>query len=230
MNTTRILHLLKAYFIENKKTMLIFGAIVLGVAAIETFIKPIYPSGTTGFWIAIVLVISATFFQKVQKTGRNTQYFTLPANSFEKLLAGFITIHLLWIFLIFGEIIGYLLGYSAKGITNSFIFPFDLNKDTYDLNMFYIIEGFIPILLFGSIYFKNNSIIKTPLSFLLVGLGSGFLMLLVMFALSGFNFENMEGLNFNMNNLPNWVSYLGGTISILFFYSLTYLRLKETEV
>jgi len=95
------------------------------------------------------------------------------------------------------------------------------------LHLFAAISAF----LFGSIYFKKNAVWKT------LGTGIGFLIGLAFFSILLFYIafgnlkENLgnEMIHINYEFLGDY-HYIVSTTLIAFFLSLTYLRLKETEV
>jgi len=89
----------------------------------------------------------------------------------------------------------------------------------------------LSIFLFGSIYFRKNAFIKTLVSMSGVGMVVTFYILgLIYIVFGGLSSE----INYSMNIdrfsfLQNYYYVLYG-IFTLFFLSLTYLRLRETEV
>lgn len=97
----------------------------------------------------------------------------------------------------------------------------------YLVNAF-VISGF----LFGSIYFKKSALIKTfaiTIGFLF---GIAFYFVGLIYVVFGKSSLSDESINIDIANfvfLQNYY-YLIPVVLALFFFSLTYLRLRETEV
>ncbi|MCL2246672.1 MAG: hypothetical protein FWC10_06125 [Lentimicrobiaceae bacterium] len=232
MNLKNINHLFRAYFIENKKMLLICCVISFALVAwgfstnTEPEIAPFLP------WL-ILTWIAGTFFQSSLKRNNCTHFFNLPVTSLERFLYATTLIILLAIlfqaFSIAGAYTGRylirpLLGYSMD-FRFSVIGCIGLDK-LYGVLLW---AAALAALLFGSIYYKKNAFWKT------LGTGLGFLMILAVYHLIllyftfGNELFNDHNINLNYEFIGNYKEIVLSAIT-LFFLSLTYLRLKETEV
>jgi hypothetical protein len=236
MNITHIFNLLRAYFIENKTKLLIcclatFGVVTFGfTTSAMPEITPYFP---------YIMLFSLVAFGKSNLINNNSTHFnTLPATSFEKFIHAVFNILLLGIVLQFFSLAGagtgrYLFLPLFRENINTFGYSFldlnFLNLKGYTLFLVYLI-----IFLFGSIYFKKSAFIKT------VGVGIGFLfglglyfIALTYLTLGNKMYKNIDNsFNINLAEFSFFQNYwyFFPIALIIFFLSLTYLRLRETEV
>ena len=247
MNIARISYLFRAYFIENKRKLLICCFISLGTLgfaystnAMPEF-SPLVPYFIT-FWLA------GTFFQYTLRKNNSPNFLNLPVTTAERF------IHAIFILLIIGAVM-FFLALAGSYIGYYIIHPlFDTNMDEYR----WVINGEMSIwnqhteylggwlyylvvfstFLFGSVYFKKGAFWKTLIcetSFLIV---LGFYNRLLEFIAFGHSnlavVDKGELIIFTKTNILH-SSFWGINFHViliallLFFLSLTYLRLKETE-
>jgi len=259
MNTKRIFQLFRAHFIENKKMLLICGVIVLGVQAFA-FTVDAAPELSPATHFLIMFWIAGTFFQHSLKRNNSIHFFNLPVTAAEKfthavlfLVIFTVVTHLLTIA---GACIGHYVIHPLLNTTlhpNRWVLcgrPTVLEQLLPTLRLYLRFSIFGSIFLFGSIYFKKNALWKTIVS----GIGVVFVVLSyyvlllynVVFRIFSFDTDAMYLLKirsseFTMNatGLINFQLWQGNTlfgsseffmVVILFFLTLTYLRLRETEV
>jgi hypothetical protein len=238
MNITNIINLIRAYFIENKRKLLIqcfcvFGIAIFGFSITDPQLIPV-------IIFFIFLGIAGSFFQSSLKKNNSTHFFTLPANYTEKFIYAVITLIIVAIVFQMLAIAGAYIGFRCfRPLFWTNIYTLD------DFGFWSIIVArpkaylylavTVLAFLFGSIYFKRKAFLKT----LSIGLGFLsvmailFLILLriVFFDLRNNDIELYNSLNINLEPLfsSNYY-YILPIALIVFFLSLTYLRLKETEV
>jgi hypothetical protein len=190
--------------------------------------------------------IAGTFFQFSLKNNNEAHLLTLPVSSAEKLIYSVVVLTVLGFVIQLLTIAGVNLGYwvlrplvdssfvTGEGIIHVFDTP---TVKTWDGFLVYV-SG-LSIFLFGSIYFKKLAFIKT----ISCGLGFSFIVPLynlllnliafgnaTPFAGSGYPFETTSKLIiFHVSFYEEYLSWACAAIT-LFFFLLTYLRLKETEV
>jgi hypothetical protein len=238
MNITNIINLSRAYFIENKKTLLIQCLCVFGIGVIGFSISGM-PEITPFIGHFVLLIVASRFFQSYLKKNNTTHFFTIPATSFEKF------IHAIIMLIIVG-IIFQILMFAGACIGHYSILPlFRTEINTHGFSFLGIIimdcKGYLylvvalSVFLFGSIYFKNKTLIKT----FCVGFGLFFgtaMLFLILLRIIFFDLRNIDTELFNSINInlaPIFEAnhyYIIPIVLIVFFLSLTYLRLKETEV
>ena len=235
MNVIRIIYLLRGYFIEHKKMLLLCSLIVFAAAILDaTFSYSIELSAFAAcfisFWVAGI------FFQPLLKKDNSTFLLNLPVSAGERLFNAVVLIAIFGIIVQTLFVIGIYTGYFgirpllnpdaeslyARGFA---IFEF---RWGYYLYYFAILFAF----LFGSIYFKKNAFWLSAVS----GMGIILGIVLYQFALLFITFGTTKPTFSYTICIPpdsaflNTHFYITPIALILFFISLTYLRLKETEV
>jgi hypothetical protein len=245
MNITRLTHLFRAYFIENKKTLLICCLISFGLLAFAFTVNAM-PEIEPFTPYLITLWFAGSFFQSSLKKNNSTHFFNLPVSTTEKF------IHSVVVLIIIGAAV-HLLAFAGAYTGHYLIHPL-LNNNINEYRWIgngkmavwdqlilykeaYWVYGIGMVsLLFGSIYFKTKAIIKSVGSGLgiLLGISFYYLGLIAITFRALFNGDPLyrSSLNINLTNSPFWQEhyYLIPIVLIVFFLSLTYLRLRETEV
>ncbi|MCL2041589.1 MAG: hypothetical protein FWG84_06090 [Bacteroidales bacterium] len=244
MNITHIINLLRASFIERRKMLLILTIIAFAAAILESIngLAEISPALPFGF----LIVIAGIFFQSSLKRNNSAHFFNLPVTAGEKLLHAIIALVILLVVfhitVIAGTYVGY---YLIRPIFNSAenilivrgMSIWELN--ILDLEAYLSCAAALSVFLFGSIYFKRKAFIKT------LALGVGFLIVIALynllllfiafgsidpFAGGEYSWEITSRVNMLHVSFSEGYEYIIFPIITLFFLSLTYLRLKETEV
>jgi hypothetical protein len=247
MNIIRINNLFRAYFIENRKMLLIcclisFGALAwcFTISAMPE-ILPIAP-------YVIMLFLAGMFFQSSLKKNNSTHFFNLPVSTAEKFIHATVVLLILGIVIHLIAFAGAYTGchlirpiFNHEVDTNRWIFNGRMsiwNQLVLFWQQYLVYAAALSAALFGSIYFRGKALIKT------LGVGVGFLFgialwsfMLIRLFLWDF-FTNLRdsnidsGDNFNIMG-PGFLEnhyYIISIVLIVFFLSLTYLRLRETEV
>jgi hypothetical protein len=236
MNITRITHLFRAYFIENKK-MLLIGCLIVFAAAIVDLTLSYHAELSPIAAFFIIFWTAGRFFQPSLKRNNSTHFFNLPVSAGEKLIV-VIVITLVFsivIALLFqaGAYTGY---YAVRPILN----PVESNmyqerglsvNDLWNIQEHLYFAVVLFVFLFGSVYFKKNAFWKT------FACGTGFFIGigLYLLALLRLSFGNISEIGAETTVGLRDYSFLENNhfipiALILFFLSLTYLRLRETEV
>ena len=245
MNITRIINLFKAYFIEYKKKLLILSIIIFAVAMLESI------DGLLEFSVAlhfgILIAVAGMFFQPSLKRNNSTHFFNLPVTAGEKLAHAIVVLVTLTvvfhIITVAGTYAGY---YLIRPIFNTGVNRFVVNgmsileESIWYLEVYFLFAAALSTFLFGSIYFKKMALFKT------MAFGVGLLLiilplynLLLLFIAFGssapftggeYSFEITSSVNMLHTSFYEGYTYIILSVITLFFLSLTYLRLKETEV
>jgi hypothetical protein len=243
MDITRIINLFRAYFIEKKRKLLIMTIIAFAVATLQSI------DGSLNTLIALpfifTTVLAGMFFQSSLKRNNSVHFFNLPVTAGEKLVNAIVVLITLtitfYIIVVAGTYTGYYLLRPAFNLGNGSIVDgmVILKSSIWYSELYLLFAAILSVFLFGSIYFKRNAFWKTLLSGLSFLLGIAlYSLLLFWIAFRGVENSNLYWSNYdNSTNInlsdylffPNY-EYIIPIIITLFFLSLTYLRLKETEV
>jgi len=237
MNIIRILNLNRAFFIESKKRLLICSLTTFGVVTMGFSISAM-PEILPFFSYFVLFFLVALGNSNLIKN-YSTHFNTLPASTSEKFTHAIFSIIIVGIMLQVFSLLGAWVGhYLILPLLRS-----EINTHGYsfwDLNFmfskaYFVYFSFLSVFLFGTIYFKKNVFLKT------LGTGIGFLFGISVYflTLAYFTFKSIRNVNFegdliNINLTDHsffqnyW--YIFPVFLILFFLSLTYLRLRETEV
>jgi len=242
MNITRIKHLFRADFIEHKKRV-ILGSIICFVALAWGFAQYSGPEISPVVPFVFLLGIAGFSFQSSLKKNSTTHFFNLPVTAGEKLVNAIAVILTFCIIIYAASLAGSYIGYyifhplinpngghpayinaiSQKGIFNYLLLQ---HPQTY-----LYAAAALSTFLFGSIYFKKNAFWITAA----IGLGffmcMAFYMIVLLYVAFG-NFETIgSDVSIQLRNFGFIKDYRIIPIAItVFFLSLTYLRLRETEV
>ena len=244
----RMILLARNIWIQNKSKDL---HLALLIVAIMTFIG-LVSSANEDYNLLnlplkiIVIVLAGTTFKKLAIPSQAVSYFMIPVSTAEKTIVAILFLQLYYIIGI--GILSFVGFYIGQIIHNLILFipffkqlfieiesttpHFTLSSISYsDIGTSLLnLTLYVSIFLFGSIYFRKNAIIKTLLS---VG---GFIFAIMIINIIILGIVNINHpynhTSFNLVNLSvetNIISYTLKVLAILFFWFITYLRLKETE-
>ena len=253
MNTTfsfnRLVLLLKRYFIENKQRELTYWGILILIFSIlhqgDTVRTFIY---VTGF------IFAAKQYKFFTYTPSGMHYLLIPATHLEKLTANILltTVYYFGMALLtyaIGNIIGTNILNLILGTSNpvswdlfyssgmhSLAYPNQINANEFwsILGSFTLIQA---IFLFGSIYFKGNSVGKTFLSIIVTGAVLGLIQLILMRVIWDDTILNNNMVSFNIvlndTSIPHNISLAAEIATLLlipFFWLVSLFRLTEKQV
>ena len=202
------------------------------------------------FFLLYSVDVARTFSYLGNKTKR-FDYLMIPASIFEKFLANIFIVHI-YKYLLYAVafIIGKIVGVSIIApLFSSFGLSHNCNVILTDVNEifypFFYIRTLLfliftqSILLFGSIYFKKSALIKTALVLFAFSavFTIGYTILFQSFSgtvdIYGNSLEyyfNEMSRGGNASKAGNVAGYVVIICSTLYFWTLSYLRLRETEV
>jgi hypothetical protein len=236
MNITRIINLFRAYLIENKKKLLIICFITFGIVAFGLTVSREFETFLSFPYYALFFLACFTIFGF--KSNR-MHFFILPSTTAEKFLYAIVTIVImgavLYLLSLAGAYIGYYLIHPLIYFeTSNYLGGIDiLNDSIWAWESYLSFASTLSVFLFGSIYFKTNAFFKTlgiVVGFLF---GIGIYFLILFYIIFGNTISSDDSLSFNIASdyvfLQNYW-YVVPIAIIVFFLSLTYLRLRETEV
>lgn len=235
MNTNRIKLLFQRYFLENKKKdLLMFSIFIL----ISIFCG-VTNSTEVGYFLFVILLLlySGRVFEMLKHPATGGHYLMIPASTGEKVLSGIILTNIyylgvLWLIINSGIFLGI---HIRQWITPDFLLSIETSADMQhlfqiDFQMVILYFLYTSVFMFGSVYFRRQAIGKTLLTILalaifFIAIDSSLL----------YYFANSSQISFSSNVLPvyNWNEWMGNVMivfAILYFWMLTYFRLKETEI
>lgn len=244
----RLSNLIKIEIITNYRTLLLGAGAITGVllflslATVRSSFSWNFHDTFYPFVLFLVgYIFTSTAFKELHQYPRNYSYLTLPASILEKFLTKFLLTSVGFIII---TLIGYFVFSILAAVLTNLVFGrsfplFDpFNSDVWTVIKVYFITQ--SIFLFGSVYFKSHSLLKVLLSSFLFSIFISLLFLLTFKIV--FHSYSMYELNFSVNRYEFYqMESLGRAIATVskaifhymlapYFWVLTFLRLKETEV
>ena len=244
MNTiTLSLNRVKSLFIEYfaiywQRDLAIFGGLFL----LKTIFTYFHWPFSDELFILIIAIVLIGISNPLGKELWGMNYLSRPTNTGEKLFVHIVLGHIYYTaMLIFACVLGYytvcLLYLSSPRFLE---LPTLLNPDTMYYHFFIILFILQSFFVFTSIYFKKNALLKTLLFF-----GALFLVFIISVMIFFYLARNVEAVGRLVGALGEaelqyivsytvdkyiWISRVLVYGAIAFFWGLSYLRLKETEV
>lgn len=240
MNTNNIIKLIKAYFYENwQKDLYNFGLVLVLAflcTAVGVFDSIIMFSGI----VALIAIHPLRFFDKLHQPSGRILYLMIPATNEEKVLTGILLTNIYFITLIFiSAIIGVLLGCGVlKLITPEMAINFKEMLVTIlpsTVRSYMLILTMVSIIFFGSIYFKKSPAWKIALVSVAVFLVLGAIMTgtewlnVLMTVPAEIRNGNYFKVDHSISETSKWTPYVMYSVITVYFYAMSFLRMKETE-
>ena len=236
----RIGLLLKRYFVENwKKDVIVMGIVFAFEIAIFPYRFSTFTQNEPISWFLLFVcftLFSGRIFGMLGKPSAAINYLLLPASRMEKLTTNIILSHFYYPLVL---IAASCLGVLTRSFLCTLIFD-DYTMSPIGFTISNTLTGiwvliliiFLnnAIMMFGSVYFKKRAVIKT----LLCEGAFAFASMILMFAVG--IILDKSGYTITYVRFPEIKDYAAGimyTIMIcttVFFWMLSYFRLKETEV
>jgi hypothetical protein len=248
MNINNIIKLIKAYFYENWRNDLIYS---FGIMAALSLIMTIVSGSPFLAEIKIAAVVfmvyyPCRFFSKLHQPSSRIHYLMTPVTNAEKVVTGMFLTNIYFVAgIVLSVLIGQILGYGIVNMYKPGIFaPCGIHNLGEFLKMQIPTNGLkvmmfftsISTMFFAAIYFKKSPFWKL----LLVG----FVITLVVGAImAGVEWLNVvltipaeirnghyyKVVEHNIVTSSNWFSYVAYSVSIVYFYAMSFLRMRETE-
>lgn len=240
MNIDNIKKLFQAYFIENGRRDLIwiFG-ITASIILCMNLLSP-YGNGTADIFIVLInlCIFPERFFHYLSNPSKSIHYLMIPANSREKVTVGIILLNVyLIIGLLISLFIGYSLSYLILNLSGAENLPAFMSRYTFGNNIGIIaMWTVLSVFFFGAIYFRKKSTITTFGVWLLINFALSMIVMLVLFLNVRFaTGAGLRSISYNLasndlsENSAKGLFCIVNIMMIVFFYALSFLRLKETE-
>lgn len=225
--------------IESYKSDSILLLIFLGIS---TFFAWTGGNSLNFIYILILTIMASHFFKFMASPSKGISYLMLPTNAIEKTITAVIITHIIYPFTygitffagnLLGKAIGTMLVNNIFTMENTFV-PFS------DFSSFLDLYLALSIFLFGSIYFKSHAFRKTLLCVFGIGIiitgiiaiinCKGISLLNIPYYIENWNSGSplLEQLE-KANKLKDASILILSLILIPYFWTMTYIRLKETE-
>ena len=245
MNINNIIKLIKAYFYENWQNDVIYNFLVIMAVALFSMLMSPFDVGVV-FFASFFLIIyyPCRLFSKLHKPSSRMHYLLLPATNGEKLVTGMFLANVYYVLgIVLSLTIGLLLGYGILYLVKPEIFGFHemcLGRFFKDYILAYgknalLVYASISIMFFAAIYFKKSPFWKLLLTGFIVSMVFG----AIMFGVEWLNVVTTVPAEIRNGNYyktehyictsDKWFSYVVSCVSIVYFYAMSFLRMKETE-
>lgn len=242
MNVNNIINLIKAYFYENWKNDLLYNfVIVMALALFFTFkFNNMFDIGAVYFVVSVLAVYyPCRLFSKLSHPSSRMHYLMIPATNGEKVLAGLLLANIYYVVgMVLSMAIGILLGLGLLKIVKP-----DIVWDSNSLQQLLPSSGLSVLMLytsisvsfFAAIYFKKSPFWKM----LLVGFVVSTVLGIVMTATVWLNAKAVLPAGAWPNSYiktenyvvtgNDWFPYVACCIAMLYWYAMSFLRMRETE-
>lgn len=243
----RMLLLARSIFVQNKSKDLRIALVVGGIMAFFGLLSSLHGvHELLGFVnMVVLLVLAGTTYKMMANQPQAMAYLTLPASSAEKAVVtiAYLNVYYL-ILLIVSSFAGFYIGQMLQNLI--ILIPFfqelfhvaegesfslsSVSFEEFGSNLWALTMG-VSVFLFGSLYFRRYAMLKT----ILVGLGfiTAFFIIDITIIAGATHAYNLSAYDIDVPNIPEWLEavmdYLIPSLIILFFWFMTYLRLRETE-
>lgn len=240
MNINNIKNLIRAYFYENwQKDIYTFGLVM-----IFAFLSMAWPSFNSFLGFSVIVVLIAIyplrFFDKLHQSSSRIHYLMIPATNEEKVLTGILLTNIYFISLVFiSAFIGSSLGYGVLKLTTP---EMEMNyKEILGLMLpsrvrsYLFLITMVSFIFFGSIFFKKSPAWKIVLVCLAVFLVLGAIMTgtewlnVLMTVPAEIRNGNYIKVEHSIMSSSKWTPYVINIVITVYFYAMSFLRMRETE-
>lgn len=245
MNINNIIKLIKAYFYENWQNDVIYNFLIIMAVALFSMLMSPFDVGVVFFGAFFLIVYyPCRLFSKLYKPSSRMHYLLLPATNDEKVVAGMFLANIYYVLgIVLSLTIGLLLGYGILHMVKPGIFDFYemcLGRFFKEFILEYVknalmVYASISTMFFAAIYFKKSPFWKLLLTGFVVSMVAG----AIMFGVEWLNValtvpaEIRNGNYYktvsNVTTTDKWLPYVVYSVTIVYFYAMSFLRMRETE-
>lgn len=237
MNTKNITNLLKAYFIESWKTDLFQFGILVAIVLFGTIMNGAGMQFAIFCATIFLMIYPERLFRNLHSNSPKIHYLSIPASNSEKVVANMLLAN---IYYIAGLALSCVIGFGLAHLYLTMRGYDGVNLGTFiNGNGILLIYSLLAVFFFGSVYFRKRTTLSTIGVGMLIGMIFATLFSLVLWvngmilipkdAVFGdyrWSFDFPEDLS---ERFLNVLFYLSLSAEIIYFYALSFLRLKETE-
>jgi hypothetical protein len=241
MNINNIIKLIKAYFYENWQKDLYYSFAIAACLSLLYMAFGVFSLYLVLCFAVVMLVIYPTrVFGKLYQPSSRMQYLSLPASNNEKVVTNMLLVNIYYVIGMGISIgIGLLLGYAIGYVRDPELVRIKWQHITEAMSIsarpIMLIYTSMAAMFFASIYFRKNPVAKMVLVGFVISLVLG----AIMACTDWLNFvltvpaEIRNGNYFKTEHYvttsSNWFPYVASCVSIVYFYAMSFLRMKETE-
>lgn len=174
--------------------------------------------------------VMGNMFNFLQNKTQGVDYLLCPANTEEKVIANLFLVHIYYTAILY-------LACILSHYTVLLIYPHDALflthstiKDLIDYNFLEALFAFQSIFIFTTVYFKKNAVLKTLISFAAFLFAIAVITMVTVICFGITNAPDKIVLESYIMEKYTWGIHIVNWIIILFFWVLSYFRLRETEV
>jgi hypothetical protein len=241
MNINNIINLIKAYFYENWQKDLLYSFAVIATLAMFNMAFGLFNISFVLFFALVMMVLYPTkVFGNLYQSSSRMHYLTIPASNEEKVVANMLLVNVYFVIVVaLALCIGYVLGYGIGYVRDPEMvnYKWEMIKETIsDPGMaLLILFTSTAVMFFASIYFKKSPFWKLILTGFVVSMvlgaimaGTEWLNIVLTVPAEIRNGNYYKTVNY-VTTSSEWFPYVVGCVSIVYFYAMSFLRMKETE-
>ena len=241
MNTNNIIKLIKAYFYENWQRDLLYSFAVVATLAMFNMAFGLFSSRFAIVFAMVLMVLQPTrVFGNLYQSSSRMHYLTIPAGNNEKIVANMLLVNVYFVIVMaLALCVGFLLGYGIGYIRDPEMVRhnWEIVKEIICNSGMVLLVLFtsIAVMFFASIYFKKSPFWKL----ILVGFVVSIVLGAIMAGVDWLNFvltvpaEVRNGNYFKTEHYIttslDWFPYVVCCVTIVYFYAMSFLRMRETE-
>ncbi len=248
MNINNIIKLIKAYFYENWRNDLIYSFGIMAALSLVMTIVSNIPNLTEIKIAAIVFMVyyPCRFYSKLHQPSSRIHFLMTPVTNAEKVVTGMLLTNIYFVAgIVLSVLIGQILGYGIVNMYKPDIFaPYGIHNLgeflkwqvlPYDGEAVLMFFAGISIMFFAAIYFKKSPFWKLLLAGFVISLVFGAIMagtewlnvlLTVPAEIRNGHYYKVEH---NIATSSDWFMYVAYSVTIVYFYVMSFLRMRETE-
>lgn len=233
MNLMHIKNIINEYLISNWRRDLLNVGLGIGICAFAFTLFSL--RGLTLACTVVVLLVTSRMFWKLGTPSSAIQYITIPASTAEKWLGNILIVNIYVVLLTFAAaVIGSTAGYFVRPLlfeeTYSLSGPYLAWIRGYSGSKLFTIFTWISVFFFGSVYFRRKAAVKTCVTILVAFIALFILVLATLLINIGphgmWSYQGAEVADKVVKFPWRWIINI---VIMVYFYGLSYLRLRETE-
>ena len=241
MNTNNIIKLIKAYFYENWQRDLLYSFAVVATLAMFNMAFGLFSSRFAIVFAMVLMVLQPTrVFGNLYQSSSRMHYLTIPASNNEKVVANMLLVNVYFVIVMaLALCVGFLFGYGIGYIRDP-----EMVRHNWEIvkeiicnsgMVLLILFTSIAVMFFASIYFKKSPFWKL----ILVGFVVSIVLGAIMAGVDWLNFVltvpaeirngNYYKTEHYITTSLDWFPYVVCCVTIVYFYAMSFLRMRETE-